>query len=700
MTAIDLEVLVRAIFTEGGDPRAEKYKSTWQRVVAARLADSQDWDRVRRAFGDHGGVRLWQGRVDSAIKESRQKTRMRIVQDGQQHVPFVKHVWDDAPVSSEARCPTGWAFVDDDDVAIHKIVTKVVDDCEVERKIPISYDPLVITNFVRQKFTSEQFLELAWRSDGVWRQCLWPRDTLFSSRKIVDCAAQGLPVGSDNAPAIVEYLRAYEHHNMPHLGHGYCSNATGWLGDDDDLGHHGFLVGEKQIGGNGNRFYYSGKHAFRTSGTFEGWRAAIETSQWPFLKVAMLASLAGPLIGIVSAPNMIVEIVCDTTQGKTVALRFARSAWMSAKTKPPTWFATVNGLEAHVQGLNDMPVFIDDTAEIPESKRKDVLSSAVYMLESGHSKLRSSKDLESRQEITWRSIVLSTGEYALADYVSTGGAAARVFTLYGPPTGASSAATGEKISNMMAELSKHYGHAGPAFVKWLCDNREKWDEFSQRYREEVSRVRKAIEAHFAARNKTDGDGRVVPATMRVAETVAMLELTNELCKEAGVLTWDWRPFKDPVVMDAILAAIEHSARMSNKARLAYEHVVSVALSKRKQWIKWGDTPGSEPEPAGGWLGWRRTRPEIEPKIDEEPAARLLAWFPHQLKTVLEQGGFAFEATVKAWRAQNVLIASKQRLTYRAKYAGTSGVLDAYLLRVSNTQWSPREPAGTDPSSQE
>lgn len=616
----------------------------------------------------------------------------------------VRETWKDAPVAEEASAPFGWIF-GEPSAAICKVITKIVDGMEVKKYIPVCFEPVVITQIVQQKEDSSIFFELAWLVGSEWHTRIWPRDTLFSARKIVDCSAFGLPVASDNASFVVEYLRAYEHHNRQYLARTYSSSSTGWLGNDDDLGHHGFLAGNRQIGANGQQVYYTGKAAadYKTVGTLEGWREGIAIGlRWPAMRLALLASLAAPLIGVVGAPNMIVEWISDTTGGKTVALKYARSVWMSGTSKPPTWFATVNGLESHVQGLNDLPVFIDDTAEIPESKRRDVLSSAVYMLESGHTKLRSGKDLVQRDSATWRSIVLSTGEYALSDHISTGGASARVLSLYGRPTGASSSETGALLRKMMLLLGKNYGHAGPMLVKWLCDNQEKWPALETEYGSitEDFRAKLVAFAKYRSENKQEGDPSVAPATMRLSETIAMLQITNRICIEAGILDWGaWSPLEDGQVLTMIGHALDQASRMANKARIAYEHVVSLSYARNKQWIPWGDGPPKD-EPSGGWLGWRRfDKATIEPAIsgsDGRPVAgALLAWFPGQLKSVLEHAGFQFEATVKTWRSEGLLVASQDRMTYRAKFAGDGNVVSAYVLRATRTKWSPQNEDGTD-----
>jgi len=661
-----------------------------QRVVAACIDDGLVWSQILKLWRNLKCIKQWQPRV---IMEARKLQGVPSI--GAPDVRFspVKDTWKDAPVSDDACVPPGWGY-GDARCAIYKLVEKTVDNMPVQKRQPVSFDPIVITQRISQKENGEIFIELAWLSDGKWHRGLWSRDTLFSNRKIVDCSRQGLPVASHNAALISEYLHAYEHHNLRQIAEGYARGTMGWLGEDDSLWHHGFLVGNQQIGANGQSIIYSGEcgDEFKQGGSFEKWQESIcQGDPWPSLRVALIASLAAPLIGIVGSPNVIIEWIGDTSVGKSVALRFGRSAWCGAKAKLPTWNATVNGLEARAQCINDLPLYVDDTAQIPESKRRDVLGAAVYMLESGHTRLRATKELGQRPSRTWRTVVLSTGEYALADYVSTGGAAARVLSFYGPVLGPPSPATGAVARKMTNELGRNYGHAGPMFVKWLWENGERWDEFADEYNHIATKVREASALGIRA-----GDpSRAISSSMRLADTVALLQITAKLAVEAGILPWaDWSPLSDHYLLAALQRALDQAADSSNKAKGAYHHVLSVAASRHRQWVVWGDVPPRD-EPAGGWLGWRRLDPKILPKLDDGEDADLLAWHPSQLKAVLAAGGYPVDATLKSWRDAGILVTRHGRLSFTARYSGTDQVYSAYLVRMNKTDWSPRNDVGTD-----
>jgi len=592
--------------------------------------------------------------------------------------------WRDAPVTSESVVPDGWG-IDGPQFAIYRLETRTLNGQVVQNPVLVSYDPIVITRRLQQKENGAVFVELAWRVGARWHSQIYPREDVLSTRKIVECCARnGMPIASPNAHEVVQYLLAYEHKNRGSMGNGYAQTTMGWLGEEEDLAHHGFIVGDRQIGANGQRIEYTGDCAneFTSSGDpkkateeFEAWRAAVmRAAKWPALRVALYASLAAPLVGIVGAPNTIVEFVGETSGGKSVAMKFARSAWCSAKAKLPTWNTTINGLEARAQCLNDLPFFIDDTADVPESKRRDLLGAAVYMLESGHTRLRATKDMGQRPTKTWRSIVLSTGEFSLADYVGTGGAAARVLSFWGPPLGDPSEQTGTEIASIMGELGKHYGHAGPMLVQWLCDNRERWDGIESDYQRLVASVRRTIAS---------------PAVMRLAETIALLEVTSKIVEEAIGLKWESSLMGDRFIVTAIDRAMQQASAQADKPREAWEYVMSVAASHNRRWVAWGDSPTLKDEPPGGWLGWRRLNSEagpLEQNVPNDDGADLYAWHPSQLKRVLADGGFSVEATLKVWRQLGVLHATNDRITTSAKCAGGRKSHPVIIVKANKTKW--------------
>jgi putative DNA primase/helicase len=653
--------------------------------------DKSSWASIAKVLRDLRLLRV----IEAPVKDRAQKNaKVKAISAPVGSTKFVSDIWGDAveqKVATEhAIVPHGYGL-DGPLYAIYRINKIVKDGMVFEDPVAVSYDPIVISRRIQHMDRKSQMLELSWKRGKRWHRETFPADTVFTKNAFAKTSGQGVPVGDDNAAELSKFLRAYEHENLANIMLGYATSSMGWQAGEEDATAHGFMCGTKQIGGNGKAIeLVVGEGDERSAndiagkGSMQGWLEAIAPlERWPTIRVAIYAALAAPLLAILEAPNAIIEWCGETTRGKSTALLWGGSCWRSLKLRLPTWNTTIVGLEAKAQVLNDMPLIIDDTAEVPEHRRAELLTAAVYMLESGHAKTRGNKDLGQRASKTWRTVVMSSGEYTLSEYAGTGGAAARVLTFWGAPLGEDSddpavtAANDAAIAQVKEGLARNYGVAGPAFVKWLCEHRDAWDTLRADYERDIARLKK--------QDRT-------PAAIRLAPTIALLECTARIAKLVLGVPWtNWSVMDDPVIRAAITSAVAHATIESNKARQAWEQVVSYAASRRDQWIVWGRDPKEGQEPASGWLGWRRVRSASREipgmPSDALPDADLLAWHPHQLKRVLTTEVKApVNATLRAWRDKGVLLTAHGRMTATPRCSGDGAPERVLLLKASNTIW--------------
>jgi putative DNA primase/helicase len=59
-----------------------------------------------------------------------------------------------------------------------------------------------------------QLVTLAWLADGRWQHRAIDRAVVASTRSVVDLAAYGIPVTSNNAKAFVQYIADFEAANL------------------------------------------------------------------------------------------------------------------------------------------------------------------------------------------------------------------------------------------------------------------------------------------------------------------------------------------------------------------------------------------------------------------------------------------------------------------------------------------------------
>jgi hypothetical protein len=573
-------------------------------------------------------------------------------------------VWDfldGVPVPEDAVVPRGWEFGPG---GVFKCCGGVINSCG-PRAVRVLPTPLVISGRRLAVEDETELLELRWIRDGRWKSRVAERATVANRNKLLDLAADGLPVTSSNAGDVVDYLAAFENANLAVLPRTRVSRCLGWVED-----RRGFLWGHTLLTADGGTatappspfdpnaaaappaplaVLFQGRDlgdeqlagGFHARGSLEGWRAAVE----PFLaqpkfRLALTASLCSPLLDILDVPNPIVELCGDTSRGKTAALRAAASAWGQPNEKSPrgvlsTWDVTRVGVERSLATINNLPLILDDTSRC---KHKELIAQVVYDVVAGRGRTRGS--LVGTQRVgTWSTALLSSGEGSVNAHAEQGGARARVLTLWGSPFAEVSAAMGQAVKRLNDQVLEHYGHAGPRFVAFLLANRGRWPTWRGWHRRVMQR--------FAARA---GDN---PVAGRMADVFATLTLTGTLAGQALGIRWLKR---SPV--KALWAELTAEAQEADVAKRALRYAYDWARMHEEEFhgraVSRGRSGEAAPQPHGGWAGrWDAT----------DTAWDFLGFYPARVKGVLAEAGFEADAVLRAWRDRGWL-----RLDGQGKYA--------------------------------
>lgn len=224
----------------------------------------------------------------------------------------------------------------------------------------------------------------------------------------------------------------------------------------------------------------SARHAkmFRTGGMLDGWREipglCAGNSRLVF---ALCLAFAGPLLRLSGMEGGGFSFEGGSSSGKTTALQIAASVWGGPE-HVRSWRTTDNALEGVAALHNDNVLILDEVGQVGAA----ALSEAAYMLANGQSKGRAARDGTPRALLTWRLLFLSSGELGLADKLAENGLKSRggqevrfvglpvdkamLTDFHGLPD---AGAVADRLKMLCAE---HYGHAGRAFLQWLCAHRE------------------------------------------------------------------------------------------------------------------------------------------------------------------------------------------------------------------------------------
>ncbi len=497
--------------------------------------------------------------------------------------------------------------------------------------------PLVIAGRLIDAATQQESVVMKWRRDGLWKLKVVGRAVAANKNKLIDLAADGLPVTCDTSGGVVKYLAAFEAANIDRLPLGVVSHSLGWVSD-----RQAFLWGRTLIrpaddgaaGGPAVQFQGADEGdeqiaaGFQASGSWEGWRDAVTPFlSLPKVRLAVTTSLVPPLLPLMDATNFIMEYSGDTSMGKTAALRTAASCWGNPDEKAPnaaigTWDATRVAAERMLAVLKNIPLILDDTRR---AKDAEMVGRIIYDVANGRGRGRGS--LKGMQGVsTWGTVLLSSGESSVNDFAEKGGAKARVISLWGTPFGGVSGETGERVKVLQRSVLAHHGHAGPRFVRFLLDRRGEWEAWRARYERAVSRY-----VERAADN---------PVLNRMADSFGLLALAGELAAEA----LDIPQLAVPAI-DELWAELTGEVSQADVPTRALRYVQGWATAHQAHFFRNGPSErGARPQPHDGWAG----------RWDVGSQWEVISFFPQRLDQILQAAQFEPLAVIRSWKARNWL----------------------------------------------
>jgi hypothetical protein len=570
-------------------------------------------------------------RVSSLEKEVRQLVTAMAADDSDV-VPVVDML-PTAPVTAEATVPPGWKLGTPG-------ITRVG-----ETGVPEIPSPVIISARLRDAAEGTECLQLSWFRDGNWQLRIVDRAQIANSRAIVELAGVGLPVTSNNASELVQFLSEYEAINADIMPVAKVTGQMGWQGHE---GTDGFLVGRSLITADGSHdpvdlqslapgawpadlVTFRGADAgdeqladgFHSVGSLSGWLDAIAViEQFPRLQLAIYASLAPPMLSILDSPNFVVDFCGETSEGKTTTLRVAASVWGNPDERSPaaalsTWDSTRVWIERASAVLNGLPLILDDTKR---ARRPRDVAQTLYDATSGRGRGRGSPRGMGRAN-TWTTVLISSGEAPATSFTEDGGTRARVLTLWGSPFGEACGDMAVLVNGLNDSIQQHFGHAGRAFVRFLQEHRHEWPAWKETYRAALQQYRDQA-----------GDDKV---GCRLAQHFAMLRVTALMAHEALLPPWT---YADPIaeLWDVLVAEFAEADRASSALR----QVVSWARANRAHFFE----SYHAPPPSAGWAG----------KWSDSTSWTGLMFFEHKLRELLKDAGFDYEATMRSWRARGWL----------------------------------------------
>ena len=306
--------------------------------------------------------------------------------------------------------------------------------------------------------SGEERLKLAYKKGRFWRSIVVEKSTLASSSGILQLAANGIMVNSENAKPLSTYLLEMEQLNYDLIPEQKSVGRLGWIND------HGFspYVDDLVFDGETNFKHIFG--AVKSNGSRDAWVNVMRNlrSEKSPGRLFLAASFASVILEPCGLLPFFLHAWGGTETGKTVGLMIAASVWACPRLGDfiLTFNSTSVGQEMTASFLNSLPMCIDEL-QIQSSSGVRDFDRIIYQLTEGVGRARGAKTGGLQRMNTWRNCIITNGEHPISNSSSGGGAVNRVIEFE----------CDEKVYSdlvgICAVISSNYGFAGREFVEYL-----------------------------------------------------------------------------------------------------------------------------------------------------------------------------------------------------------------------------------------
>lgn len=306
--------------------------------------------------------------------------------------------------------------------------------------------------------TGVERLEIAYKKGKNWRTVIVEKSVIASSSSILQLAAYGIVVNSENAKALSTYLLEIENLNFDVIPEQQSISRLGWISQK----HFSPYVGDLEFDGENNF-----KHIFnavKSHGDRQKWIDSMIAlrEEKTVGRLFLAASFASVILQPCGLLPFFLHAWGGTENGKTVGLMIAASVWASPKMGDyiGTFNSTLVGQEMTATFLNSLPMCIDELQIQSSAGIKD-FDRIIYQLTEGIGRTRGAKTGGLQKVNTWKNCIITNGEHPISNTHSGGGAINRVIEFE----------CEEKVYSdlvgICAVINENYGFAGREFVEYL-----------------------------------------------------------------------------------------------------------------------------------------------------------------------------------------------------------------------------------------
>jgi len=395
--------------------------------------------------------------------------------------------------------------------------------------------------------------------DGKHRHSAFPMSRLHDRgcSLATDLASLGLKVIPGKNRQLMEYLAGFE---LPKDFRLQSVSKLGWLFNSD--GSMVYVLPDDLISFENTEdiIFQPEEHSptantMTTRGDVNHWSKYVAKPCCgnPLLIFSLCTSFAAPLLVHAGLEGGGFHLYGGSSKGKTTALQVSASVWgngadpaASENSYVGRWNTTANALEGTAAAHNDGLLALD---EMGVCDAKD-FGKVVYDLSSGQGKARMNKNTSMRQNKSWRSLILSTGEISAKEKIEELGK--RSQTGHGVrmvdipiADGLLIDTHGQDAGDFANELKKsagqYYGTAGRAFIEKLINYENNRFALSKDIVNKMESYRVALTA-----------GRKLHShQQRVIQRLTLLIVAGQLAVKFGLL-----PMNEQEIASAIKSVLD------------------------------------------------------------------------------------------------------------------------------------------------
>lgn len=306
--------------------------------------------------------------------------------------------------------------------------------------------------------SGEERLKLAYKKGRVWRSIIVEKSVIASSSSILQLAANGIMVNSENAKALSTYILEMEQLNYELIPEQKSVGRLGWIGE------HGFSPFVDDLVFDGETNFKHIFNAVKPEGSRNAWLYAMQDLRKEKSpgRLFLAASFASAILEPCGLLPFFLHAWGGTETGKTVGLMIAASVWACPKMGEyiSTFNSTLVGQEMTASFLNSLPMCIDELQIQSSSGIRD-FDRIIYQLTEGVGRTRGAKTGGLQKMNTWENCIITNGEHPISNANSGGGAVNRVIEFE----------CDEKVYSdlvgICSVIQSNYGFAGREFVEYL-----------------------------------------------------------------------------------------------------------------------------------------------------------------------------------------------------------------------------------------